>query len=86
MFNVELAKANEVALKAVQKIAESRIADYIRGLYIQSHNLSMKACRLRNEAELAEASARKCLDLIERIKNGDWEAIEPFELADKQDK
>lgn len=80
---LDLSKIDEQARKAFAKIAEGRITDYLRGLRIQAHNFSMKAARLRTEAEQADAQQQVLEDRIAKIVAGDWSAIEPMELQDK---
>lgn len=80
---VDLKKVSEQAQKAFTKIAEGRLVDYVRGLKVQAHNQRMKAMRLANESQQAEAQATKIEDQISKIENGQWEFIEPMELADK---
>ena len=79
---IDLGKVKESADKAFTKLAELRIADYLRGLKIQEHNERMKAMRLRNEADQTQARVEAIREQIAKIEGGDWTAIAPFEVQD----
>jgi hypothetical protein len=83
---IDLQRCIDVADKAFSKIAEARLIDYIKGLRIQAHNFAMKEERLKNEAEQAATSRAKLIEQIGRITLGDWSAIEPLDLVEKQEK
>lgn len=83
---VDLAKACKDADQAFSKIAQARIVDYVKGLKVQAHNLRMKSMRLFNESKTAGESAESIEKRIAMIVAGDWEGIEPFDLADKTEK
>ncbi len=80
---IDLKRVDEAATKGFTKSAEARVTDYLRGKLIQLHNQQCKVKRLRDEADIAEASQLKMAEQIAAIRAGDWSVIEPFELSDK---
>jgi hypothetical protein len=74
----DIVKGSEVAAR---KMAEATLAGYVRGLMLDCHNLDMKALRLRQESEKAQEAASARRQQLLKITQGDWSAIEPFELT-----
>ena len=80
---VQLGKLTEPAEQAYRKLVQARVSDMLKGLLVQEHNLRMKSARLRGEAEQADLQRQSILERIEKFKNNDWTAVEPFEISDK---
>lgn len=76
---------NQARNNATKQIA-TQMVGYLRGLVIDEHNLRLKAERLHGEAEKAAEAASARAEQIERIRTGDWSAIELDELHDTKDK
>lgn len=81
---IDLKKIDDNASKAFQKIAETRLTDYLRGLKIQAHNERMKALRLHNEGLQADARAREIEGQLRKVVAGDWDVIPALEFTDSK--
>lgn len=80
---IDLGKLDEGATAAYKKLIQARVSDYLRGMLVQAHNLTMKGDRLRREADQSDAQLKVLREKITKMKAGDWSVIEPFELTDK---
>lgn len=80
---VDLGKALANATQAVTKDAEKKVTNLIEGLLRKRHDQQVKAVRLAQESEQAKAAAEAITAQIDKIKAGDWSAIDEFELGGK---
>lgn len=75
------------AEKEVGKAAESQVKNWIKGLMVDIANGGMKSRRLRDEADAVDAKTAEKQSQLDKIKSGDWTAIQIEEIrGDKSDK
>lgn len=84
MKTIDLAKVCEGAATQATKDVEKQVQGYVAGLIYKQQSLLAKASRLRCEADQKAAEAAAVAEQIEKIKGGDWAAVE-YELKDKGD-
>lgn len=85
---VSLQGALKGAQAAIKKQAQDRVQKFVQGLLVEHHNLKMKEARLVKEREQVAAQRKSIGEKIQKIVDGDWDAVDPFdlEMSNKKEK
>lgn len=80
---IDLSKIAQGQQAAALKQAQSAIEAQVRSATLDLYNLRTKRAKLLAEVAGVDANIERATARIERFKNGDWTALEPFEIKDK---